>query len=54
MEFADKLDALTELAEQFGTPCGDRLAPIPGESWRCVLPERHGDDGHLAEDGTAW
>lgn len=54
MEFADKIDVPMELADQYWTRCGDLLAPIPGESWRCVLPENHSAEGHMAEDGTSW
>lgn len=54
MESADEVDVLLELAEHYRKPCEERMTPIPGQSWRCVLPDQHGDEGHMAEDGTAW
>jgi hypothetical protein len=55
MESAGEISLFEKLAEQYRDPCGEVMAPIPGQSWRCVLPDNHDRiEGHLAEDGTAW
>lgn len=45
---------LMEAVDLCSRECGELLAPIPGEQWTCVLPEKHLTEGHMAEDGTSW
>lgn len=54
MAKVDELNRLSELLENAEGTCGENLAPIPGESWTCVLPKAHYFGDHLAEDGTCW